>query len=823
MDTLIQDVRYAVRGLLRSPGFTIAVVATLALGIGANTTMFGVLDTLLLKPPAHVRDPGRVARVYFSSDFGHGQTFTGASTSFPSFESLSDARGFEGTAAWFDAQVSLGRGEDAKPLKVRAVTASYFPLLGAQPSMGRFFSTDEDRLGAAPVAVVSRRFWLRNLAGDPGVLRRTLTIGRFSYAVVGVAPEGFTGASLDEPDVWLPLRTATPDLNSVEALTSRNWRWVQTLARLAPGRTMHEAEALATFAERRGALASDRKGDSSTAVILGPIQEARGPRMSGDAKVGLWVGAVALMVLLVACANVANLLLARGLRRRREMAIRAGLGAGRSRLVRQLLLESLVLAVAGGAAALLVALWGGAAVRGYLLPGLAAGTALLDVRVLAFTLGVAVLAGMLAGSAPAWQSSRTDLAESLRSGGRDVTTTRGRLRGALVATQMTLTLVLLVGAGLFVHSLRNARTMDYGLDLDHVLEASVDVQASLSRNDSPGTANDPESALYLRLLGRIRSNPAVASAAASVGEPYGWSHSTDLKVSGRDSLPEVPSGGPYFNAVTTDFFAATGTRIVRGRGFVEADQAPGAPRVTVVGETFARLVWPGRAAIGECLYINGNDSTCVQVVGVAQDTRARGVTEAQTLMYYIPFGPRLVPPSINGLLIRTRGPARLAEAEVQRALQRAEPGLPYVRVRTLAEAIAPQWRSWQLGATMFTAFGLLALAIAALGLYAVTSYGVAQRTQEIGVRIALGAGRGNVVRLVVAQAVRATAIGAVIGMAVALGLGRAVVALLFDVKPADGISVAGAVVILLAVAAVAAWVPARRAAGIDPMQALRTE
>ena len=824
MDAILQDLRYALRGLARSPGFAIAVVATLALGIGANTTMFGVLDTLLLKPPARVRDPGRVARVYFNRNFGEGVTFTGASTSFPSYESLKDATGFSATAAWFDGQLSLGHGAEAKSIKVRGVTASYFPLLGVGPVLGRSFSAADDKLGAEPVAIVSHRYWLRSMGGESGVLQRSLPIGRHSYAIVGVAPEGFSGADLEEPDVWLPLRTATPDLNDVEALTSRNWFWVRALVRLASGRTLAAAEASATLAERRAASASDRRRDTSTSVVLGPIQEARGPRMSGDAKVALWVGAVALMVLLVACANVGNLLLSRGLRRRREMAIRAGLGAGRGRLVRQLLVESLVLAIGGGAAALLVAMWGGAAVRAFLLPGLPASATLLQTRVLVFTAAVATLTGLLAGVVPAWQASRTDVAESLRSGGRDVTATRGRLRSALVATQMTLTLVLLVGAGLFVHSLRNAQSLDYGLDLDHVLEASVDAQsAGVSRTDSPGGPSDPQSALYLRLLEAIRANPAVSSAAASVGEPYGWSHSTDLRVSGRDSLPHLSSGGPYFNAVTAGFFATTGTRIVRGRGITEADQVRGASPVAVVGQTFARLVWPGRGPIGQCLYVNGNDSTCVQVVGVAQDTRARGVTEAQTLMYYIPFGQHLVTPPINGLLIRTRGPARLADAEVQRALQRAEPNLPYVSVRSLAEAVAPQWRSWRLGATMFTAFGLLALAIAALGLYAVTAYGVTQRTQEIGVRIALGAQRPHVVRLVVTQAARATAIGAAVGLVIALGLGRAVVALLFDVKPVDGISVLGAVATLLAVSGVAAFFPARRAARIDPMEALRYE
>jgi predicted permease len=824
MDHILQDLRYAIRGLFRSPGFTVAVVATLALGIGANTTMFSVLDTLLLKPPAQVQDPGRVVRIYFTRNFGEGVVFTGASTSFPSYESLRSTPAFSSVAATFYARLSLGRGANARPVNVRAVTASYFPLLAVRPALGRFFDSTEDRLGAAPVAVVSYRYWRREMAGDTGVLRRTLPIGRFNYSVIGVAPEEFNGADLEQPDVWLPIRAATPDLNEVEALSSRNFFWIRTLARLAPGHTPASAAALATLAVRRAAAGSERPRDTSTTVLPGPIQEARGPHMSGDAKVALWVGAVSLAVLLVACANVANLLLARGLRRRREMAVRAGLGAGRTRLVRQLLVESLVLALAGGMAALLVALWGGAAVRAFLLPALPAGTTLLDPTVLVFTAAAATVTGLVAGSVPAWQASRTDVAETLRSGGRDVTTTRGRLRAGLVAIQMTLTLMLLFGAGLFVHSLRKAQGLDYGLDLEHVLVADVDAQKSgISRTDSPGGPNDPQSALYLRLLDRIRANPAVASAAVSVGTPYGWSHSTGLKASGRDSLPKLPSGGPYFNAVSSAFFSTVGTSIVRGRGFSTADEVPGAPRVAVVGQTFARLVWPGREPLGQCLFVDGNDSTCVQVIGVAADARSRGVTEAQTLFYYVPFGQHLVTPPINGLLMRTRAPARQVEAEVQRALQAAEPDLPYVHVFSLAEAVAPEWRSWRLGATMFTAFGLLALVIAALGLYAVTAYAVTQRTQEIGVRVALGAQRGHVVQLVVAQGVGAAALGACFGMAGALGLGHAVAGLLFGVTATDGVSVLASVATLLAVTAVAALVPARRAARIDPMEALRYE
>ena len=840
VDTLMQDLRYAVRGLLRSPGFTLAVVVTLALGIGANTTMFGVLDTLLLKPPAGVRDAGRVQRVYFRRPnmitIGGGGG-ANPSTSFPSYEALQGVRGFAGVAAFSGGGVSIGTGAEARPATIRAVTASYVPLLGGTTVLGRFFDSTEDRLDAGPVAVVSHSYWMRQMGGDPDVLHRTLAIGPFLYAIIGVASPGFTGAELDEPDVWLPIRQAVPIVGRAEALSSWNWFWVQAIVRLAPGATTASAAAEATVAVQRAVSAAPeplgagpRRGPpraGNDQVVLGPIQAARGPGMTDDARVALWVGAVALAVLLVACANVGNLLLARALRRRTELAVRAGLGAGRRALVRQVLVESLVLALVGGAAALLVALWGGAAVRAWLLQSPAPGASVLDPRVLGFTTLAALVTGLLAGVAPAWQAGRTDLSGALRSGGRDVSPTRGRLRSALLATQVALTLVLLVGAGLFVRSLRHAQTLDYGFDVDHLLLANAQQRGgnvSISRQlaASPEGPVDPQSARLLRMRDKIRANPLVAGADALVGMPYQSVIMMSIRVSGRDTLPRLAGGGPFMLAVTPTYFATVGTRILRGRGFTDGDVKGSLP-VTVVDESFAKFAWPDRDAIGQCLFLG--DSTCIQVVGVVADVRGRSVTQAQSLNYYLDFLQQLQPPMmpLDGLVIRTRGPAAQAAAQVQHALQVSEPDLPYVRVQTLAERIAPQWRSWQLGATMLTLFGLLALVIASLGLYGVTAYGVAQRTQEIGVRIALGAGRRDVVGLAVAQALRATAIGAAIGMLLAFALGRAVAALLFGIKPLDPLSVLGGVAVLVAVAAAAAWLPARRAAGIDPMQALRTE
>jgi len=826
IDDWRRDLRYALRGLRRAPGFTAAVVLSLALGIGANTTMFGVLDTLLLKPPAHVRDPGRVQRLYLQRNYGPGAIFTGIQASFPEYERLQGVPAFQALAASFLAEVSLGRGADARPVDVSAVTASYFPLLGVRPVLGRFFDAMDDRVDGAPVAVVSWRFWRGQLHGDPGVLGRTLPIGRFTYTIVGVAPRDFTGPDPTGPDIWLPLRTAAPDLNSPRALTSP-MPWIEVLARLVPGTTPAAAAAQATLAYRRGAQLPYEK---TTTILLRSVQEARGlnpiqrgdrPRTSTDADVALWVGALALAVLLVACANAANLLLARGLSRRRELALRLGLGAGRARLIRQMLVESLVLAAAGGGAALLVALWGGAAIRAFLLPGPSSSINLLEPRLLVFTAAVATLAGLLAGGIPAWHLSGADVAASLRSGGRDVTATRGRLRSTLLAIQVALTLTLLVGAGLFVRSLRNVETLDYGLDLQHLLIADMR-GPGMTMTFTLGGEEDPRSALYLRLLRHIQANPAVARAAASVGTPYYSSYSLTLRVSGRDSLPAVASSVPTFNAVSVDYFATAGIPIVRGRGFTDADEVLGAPRVAVVGQTFARLVWPNRNPIGQCLFLGGADSACVEVIGVAGDRRP-GIREDVALAYYVPYGQHLVSPPIDCLLIRTRPSAEGALGEVQRALQTAEADVPYVRVERLADRLVPLWQSWRLGATMFAAFGLLALVIAALGLYAVTAYGVAQRTQEIGVRMAFGAQGRDVVRLAVWQALRPATAGAGMGLLAALVLARAIRALLFQVQPIDPATLAISIGLLLIIAMIAAIMPARRAARVDPMAALRCE
>ncbi len=616
-------------------------------------------------------------------------------------------------------------------------------------------------------------------------------------------------------DIFLPIGVVAAEVASPEALSSRHWWWMDAIARLRPGQRPEGAAARATLAYRRGA---EDKADSTAAVLTGPIQQARGPEASSDAKVSAWIGFVAIAVLLIACANVANLLLARGVARRRELAVRAGLGAGRGGLMRMLLAESLVLAAAGGGAAVALAAWSGALARGFLVPGLPADTPVVDTRMLAFT-GLAVAAtALLIGVVPAVQASRTDLTESLKSGGRGATQRGGRTRAALLAVQVALTLVLLVGAGLFVKSLRNVEHLNLGFDPARVLEARVDMNAA-------GLSGADADATYLRMLDHVGRLPGVAGVAA-MQSPYQWAQAITLRAQGVDSLRPPKTGGPYINAVTPGYFATLGTPLVRGREFTDGDVA-GSPRVAVVNAYMARGLWPHGTAIGKCLYL-GSDTAraCTEIVGVVGDVASNGVTQGEMWDYYVPFAQaQLASPygaHLNGMVVRSRTTAAGIAGAVRSEMQAAG-NLPYAQVQSLADRIAPDYRSWRLGATAFTAFGALALVIAAMGIFAVISYSVSRRTQEIGVRMALGAQAAQVARMVVAQGLAAAMVGVALGAGVAWALGRGIRALLYEVSPADPLVFGTTALMLVAVAALAAWLPARRAAQIDPMAALRSE
>jgi putative ABC transport system permease protein len=815
VNALVRDIRYAARGLLRTPLFTLGIVATLGLGIGVNAAMFGVVDTLFLRPPAGVHGADRVVRLYVRRTDPFFGTNTQGIGVYPAFVDIRDGHDFADVSAVTTRDMSLGRGAGAMSVNVGAVSWDYFTTVGVGPERGRLFVADDDHPGATRTVVLTDAFWRAHYGANPGIVGRSIPVGAGPAVVVGVAARGFRGIDLTPLDMFMPIGAVAAEVASPEALTSRHWWWMDAVARLRPGQRPEGAVALATLLYRRGA---EDKADSTATVLTGPIQEARGPEASSDAKVSAWIGFVALAVLLIVCANVANLLLARGVSRRRELAVRAGLGAGRGGLMRLLLAESLVLAAAGGAAALALAAWTGALARGFLVPDLPAGTPVIDLRMLAFTALAVVATALLIGVVPAVQASRTDLTEALKSGGRGATQRGGRTRAALLAVQVALTLVLLVGAGLFVRSLRNVEHINLGFDPSRVLEARVDMKAA-------GLSLTEADATYLRALDHVRRLPGVAGAAA-MQSPYQWAQAITIRAQGVDSMRRPTTGGPYINAVTPGYFGTLGTALVSGREFSDGDVA-GSPRVAVVNADMAKGLWPHGSAIGKCLYL-GSDTTkaCTEIVGVVGDVASNGVTQGEWWNYYVPFAQaQLANPygaHLNGMVVRSRTTAADIAGAVRREMQSAG-NLPYAQVQSLADRIAPAYRSWRLGATAFTAFGALALLIAAMGIFAVISYSVSRRTQEIGVRMALGAEAAQVARMVLGQGLRAALVGVVLGAGGAWALGRGIRALLYHVSPADPLVLGSTALVLVAVAALAAWLPARRATKVNPVEALRAE
>src|SRR5438477_871848 len=801
---MFQDLRYALRTLARSPGLSLAAVLTLGLGIGANSAMFGVVDRLFFRPPAHVVDPDRVVRLYVTTTSPLWGSSTSPIGTYPRYEDLRDhARSFAAVASYGRGTFSLGLGPQAEPVTGRLVTASFFSVLGVRPELGRFFGADEDSAGrAAHVAVLSREFWMRRFGADRAVLGKTLQLGRNVYTVIGVTPQGFTGIDLEVPDLWLPLTAAAPEVMGPDALGPRYFWLAGVIARLRSGVNPVQAAAEATAIYRSQFVQS---GDSTGTVSLGSVHEALGPNVSSDTKLAVWLAATCGLVLLIACANVANLLLARAVQRKREIAVRVALGASRGRLARQLLAESAVLTALGAVAALLITLWLGPVLSSSLLSdaNTAAG---LDTRVLLFATVAALVTAMLAGLAPAHHAAAIELSQALKTGEREGTFQRSRVRTGLLVGQVALTLVLLTGAGLFVSSLRHVEGLRLGFDADRLIVASVDLQRL-------GYKRAATNALYEDMRERVKRLPGVSGASLAVGHPFGWAFAVTLFVPGLDSLPQATSGGPYFEAVTPDYFRTMGAAVRRGRALVPTDVA-GAQRVAVVNETMARRYWPGQEPLGKCLKMMSPTAPCTAVVGLVEDARLNQVTdEGGAIQYFIPLAQAdsVTSSPVTALLVRTNGPADPLVGAVRRAIQETAAELPYPSIDPMPRLFASQLRPWRLGSVLLSLFGALGLVLSAIGLYGVHSYVVSQRTQEMGIRIALGAGRREILELIMGQALRVTGWGLVLGAAGALAVGRAIASLLYGVKPHDPLVLSLVMVILGAVAAVASYLPAGRA------------
>lgn len=818
---LRDDVRYALRGVRRQPGFAAMVATTLALGIGANAVMFGVVDRLLLRPPAHVVAPEQLYSVSERYDFRGEKIESSAFTLAGMADIGSAVPAFSALIGEGGLRMSLGRGESAEPVQTRFVSGNYFGVLGVRAERGRMLQpTDDAAPTGVPVAVISEGFWRRHFGQADDVLGRTLELDRQLYTVVGIAPRGFAGTGRTPPDVWVPIQTMALYTVRGAELMNDGWQWLALTGRLRPDVLPAVAEAqltqrLRARAQRRGPPSQD--GPVATGVVESVLPiVAR--RESAESRVAGLLFGVSAFVLLIACANVANLLLARAVARRREVAVRLALGVSRGRLVRQLLTEGMVLALIGGVGALVVVRWGGTLVE-WLLLGEGANLArTVDGRTLLFTAVATVAAGLLAALFPALQGSRLSLTGALRTGAGEGGGRRSRSRTTLLTVQTALSVVLLVGTGLFVRSLVAVQQTRLGMDVQQVL---VGRMALRSQGMEPADVD----LTFAEAAERVARLPGVAHTAVAAGLPLNSSYSTRFSVPDRDSLPTLPDGGPYLNAVSADYLAAVGTRVLRGRGLATEDFGAGAPRVVVINEQMARLYWPGEDPIGACAKIGGDSLPCTTVVGVMENARRQSIVEGASLQYLVPLTYGMPFMRDRVLFVRTLPGAdqdAMASA-VQSTMQALAPDLPYADVFRMADLLDDEVRPWRLGATMFGAFGLLALVLAAVGTYGVISYGVAQRTRELGVRIALGAVRRDVLWLVVRQGVLLAAAGATAGAMLAYAGGPLVGGLLYETSPRDPLVYAGVVVLLLATAAAASLIPAWRAARVDPSVALRTE
>ena len=824
----LQDLNYAVRGLRNRPAFTGAVVLTLALGIGANTAMFSVVDRLLFRPPAMLRDPGRTHRVYLADTY-RGKVYNSGSTQYARYLDLTNTtHSFDRTAEFSARHIAIGVGTDAREMQVGAVSAAFFGFFDAPPAVGRYFTSAEDTFpqGAA-VAVLGYGLWQTRYGGRPDVLGQDIQIGATLYTIIGVAPRGFVGLwSGEPPAAYIPIATYGAEmgksihLRGEEWWSTYHWRWASMMVERRPGVTVAAANADLTAAyvksigiEDAASPLHDRTPLSLTKPhgFVASILSERGPNESSEAKVATWLAGVALIVLLIACANVANLLLARALQRKREIAIRLALGVSRIRLASQLLSESLLLALLGGAAGLLVAQFGGAVLRAALLPKTAQAAVITDPRTLVIVGVASLVAGLLTGLAPVFQTRRADLTGDLKAGAREGAIHRSRTRVVLLVLQGALSVVLLVGAGLFVRSLGHIRHLPLGFDPDSV--SVVDLQMRGVKLDSAG-----EVALRRRLLTEARTLPGVTHVSRQITMPFWSSWNQDIHVAGIDSTERL--GSFYLNAVTPDYFATMGTRLLRGRGVADQDVA-GAPRAMVVSEAMSRVLWPGRDALGQCVRVGDDTVPCTYVVGVAENVKSQDLDQDPGYFYYVSSDQ--FAPDNGGLFVRTAMSGEAARDVLRKRLQTLMPGPSYVNVTPLSEVFGNETRSWRLGASMFTVFGLLALVLAAIGLYSVIAYNVAQRTHEMGVRVALGAEVRHLVRLVLREGLLLAAVGVAFGAIAALVVSRWVKPLLFDESPRDPVVFVGVAATLLAVATLASLVPARRASRVDPMQALRTE
>ncbi len=796
-----QDLRYGLRMMRRSPGFAAVAVLTLALGIGANTAIFSVINAVLLRPLPY-RDPARLVTVL------HDGWKPVAPANFLDWREQSGA--FESMAAAQLWSLTMTGRDRPEQLEVLQTSAEIFHVLGVDAALGRTFAAGEDQPGREHVVVLSHGFWQRRFGGVADVVGQQVTLDGEPYTVVGVMPPEFQFAPFwaTHAEAWVPL-------NLGRRVNDRRGQSLRVFARLKPGVTLERAQAEMETINRRLAEQYPRENEGLT-VSVDPLHE----KVVGKSRPALLIilGAVG-FVLLIACANVANLMLAKSALRQREIAVRIALGASRMRVVRQLLTESLLLSLAGGAAGLLLAYWSNTALASLgpdTLPRVR--TASLDSAVLLFTLGLSVFVGLLFGLAPALRSTKTDLTESLKS--RAQGSARGRrherVRQLLVVGEIAVSLVLLAGGGLMMRSFLRLTSVDPGFDPRGVTTATV-------RLAGPRYATDEQrAAFFQRLTAQLNSLPGVKSASAINHLPLGgdvWTFG--FTVEGRPATPEAERPSAVYRVVRPDYFRTMGAALLKGRDFTERDDA-NSPGVVIVNEALARRQWPGEEPLGKRITVNGEGAKPREVVGVVKDLKqGEWASEPQPEMY-LPHLQAASPRSMT-LVIRASSDASELGAEVRREVWAVDSDLPVSQVTGMEEVVSNSVGQQRFNTLLIGLFAATALILAAVGVYGVMSHAVAQRTHEIGVRLALGARGRDVLGMIIGQGLRLTFVGLAVGLAGALALMRVMNSLLYEVSATDPLVFGGVAAALTLSALLACYVPARRATKVDPMVALRYE
>jgi predicted permease len=808
------DFREAARGLRRHLSVTVLSLTCLALGVGTSAAMLGLLDALLFRPPAHVVAPGSVKRLYLTDRLAGLGEYTSSATSYPVVQDLARVKSFSVVGSFFSTEIPVGRGVEAQKVSGVLASPSFLRLLGVRPLRGRMFTETESRPDQpAAVAILGYDFWRRGFGGADDAVGRQVVIHGQAYTLIGVLPSRFTGVDLESVDLWLPM-SAAGSLVSKKWATSRGTQFLETVARLRPDVAETAAAQEATTVFRASAAEAGRPKPAAR-VSLGPIQRAQGPDAPSSLRVVIFLTALSWAVLLIGCANVASLLLLRGLDRQREWGLRAALGAGRGRIARLVLCEGIILSWMGGLAAVAVCVPIGALLQRMILPEAGALIQSTDLRRLGFVAVLALAAGLISGLVPALWAARRDLTSAIRSGTRERAPGRSRWSLAISAAQIALTLTLLAGAGELARSLYNVLHLHLGIDAGRVLVATVDL-----KDEGYPQARIDE--IYRQAEERVRRLPGVVRVSLAATIPFESSKAGALSVPGVPQLPDLETGGPYINAVSPGFFATTGTRLVRGRDFSPQDLS-GATPVAIVSRTMAGLLWGTGEPLGKCLRIGGEKAPCSQVVGVAEDARRAELQEGPTLQYYVPIAQAPPMLSSRALFVRTARNAEEVQGLVRREVQSLAPDLPFVEVRSLADLLAPQLQPWKMGAGVLAFFGLVALMLALVGLYGVIAHTLKKRTFELGVRIAHGAQRRDILRLVLRQGLGIGIVGSAAGVLLALGIARFLQPLLFQVSARDPLILGSTSALVLLLAILASWISSQRVRHVDPAVVLRGE